>query len=176
MAGIDYFFIVVALLCILICTLKGFVDSFFDKAAPVAAIVAAFLFFRSFTFFISKFIANQLLCTIVSFLSIFVIVFIVVKIIQKTLGAIFEDKILGSLNHALGFLFGIVEAVAYIGLILFVISAQPFFDGSNLIGDSIFYKAFRSFLGIRFVPVWEKHSVQTTVACFGYLFSGVKLV
>ena len=161
MVVVDYIFLLITVLCVVVCTIKGFVDSFFDKAAPVLSVIAAILLYKNFTGLLSKFINNSLLCTIVTFLIVFVVVFIVIKILQKTIGKIFENKILGPLNRTLGFTFGLVEAAAIIALILFLLSAQPFFDASKILDGSFFFKVFRNILGEHFVPSWEKSSAVT---------------
>lgn len=166
MAGIDYFFLLIIIVCAIICMIKGFVDSFFDKAAPVLSVIAAVFLYRSFTGLMSKFITNSLLCTIVTFLIIFVVVFILIKILQKIIGHIFEEKILGSLNRTLGFAFGVVEALAIISLVLFLLSSQPFFDSSKLLNDSFFFNIFRKILGDKFIPSWEKTEAAVNVARF----------
>ena len=169
MAGIDYFFLLITAACVIICTIKGFVDSFFDKAAPVISVIAAVLFYRNFMVFLAKFIKNPLLCTVATFLSVFIIVFIIIKILQKAIGQIFENKILGPVNRMLGFAFGVVEALAIISLILFLISVQPFFDGSTLLENSIFFKIFRTILGEKYTPSWEKSATLTAAASFFHL-------
>lgn len=155
-AVIDYIFLGISLACIIICSVKGFVDSFFDKAAPVLSIIAAICFYRTFTPLMSKYISNQILCTVATFLAVFVVFFIVIKILQMTLGKIFEEKILDSLNHSLGFLFGIFEALAIIFLILILMTSQTFFNASSILDNSFFYRFFRIILGDHFIPAWDK--------------------
>ncbi len=170
-ATIDFFFFACILVCVIICTIKGFVDSFFDKAAPVVAIIAAVCFYKNFMGLMTKFISNQLLCSVATFLAVFVIVFVVIKILQNTIGKIFEEKILSSLNHTLGFIFGIAEAFAIIFFLLFLLSAQPFFDASKLLDGSFFYSIFHKILGDSFIPSWNS-GFKGSVAAFLNFFSG----
>ena len=61
-------------------------------------------------------------------------------------GKLFELNILNSLDRALGFFFGIVEGLAIVLLIMFLIVAQPFFNADSLIQNSFFYDIFGNFV------------------------------
>jgi len=156
MVAIDYFFIVVVILCAVICTAKGFVDSFFDKAAPVLSVIAAVFLHGSFSGLFAGFIKNHVICSVVSFLAVFIVAFLIIKVLQHSIGKIFEGKILGSLNRTVGFAFGLVEGIAIVSIVLFLLAAQPFFDASKLLKGSFFFSIFRKILGERFIPSWEK--------------------
>lgn len=144
---LDFIFFAIIALCIIVCSIKGFVDSLFDKAAPVLSLVASFLFFKTAMNTLFSFIPNPLMRTLASFLVIFVVVFIVVKIVQSLIGNIFDNKILGPLNHTLGFMFGIVEGLVIVGLILFLLTTQNLFNAGGILSGSFFNGIFQSVYG-----------------------------
>ena len=75
---------------------------------------------------------------IIAFLLIFVVVFLIIKLVQMIVSKVFEWSILKSLDRTLGFIFGIVEGAAVVCLIIFLLTAQPFFPVENLLYDSFY--------------------------------------
>jgi membrane protein required for colicin V production len=71
----------------------------------------------------------------------------VVKIVQSLIGNIFDNKILGPLNHTLGFMFGIVEGLVIVGLILFLLTTQNLFNAGGILSGSFFNGIFQSVYG-----------------------------
>ena len=57
---------------------------------------------------------------------------------------VFEWSILNSLDHTLGLLFGIVEGMAVVCLIIFILTAQPFFNAQKVFGDSFYFNIVNS--------------------------------
>ena len=57
---------------------------------------------------------------------------------KKCLTNCFESDIMKGLDRALGFIFGVVEGVVYVSLILVVLYAQPWFNVSGLLQNSFF--------------------------------------
>ena len=52
---------------------------------------------------------------------------------------VFEWSILKSLDRTLGFIFGIVEGLAVVCLIIFLLTSQPFFNPENILNGSFYY-------------------------------------
>lgn len=138
--GIVFFFAILGLI-------KGFVDMVFNKLAPILSIWGAILFYKILSVYLEPFIKQDVVRYILSFLIIFAGFFIVVKILQRIVSAVFRAVILSQLNRTLGFFMGIIEALAIIVLILFVLEIQPWFDLSALLEKSWFYTLFHSFIG-----------------------------
>ena len=57
---------------------------------------------------------------------------------------VFEWSILKSLDRTLGFIFGIVEGLALVCLIVFLLSAQPFFNTQTIFDGSFYYNIIQS--------------------------------
>ena len=139
------FFVVVAAFAIIACV-KGFVDELFDRGAPLVVVWIAIFSYRMLADRLLPYVHFPILAGIFGFLLLFIMVFLIVKVVQQLVGKIFEGKILGQLNRLLGFAFGIVEGLAIVALVLVILTAQPWFDVSPVLGGSIFHRMFQAFL------------------------------
>jgi membrane protein required for colicin V production len=75
---------------------------------------------------------------IIAFIALFLIVFIAIKILEAILKDIIEGIRLGRADRFLGILFGLVEGIIVVSLLLFVFSVQPLFDPEPLLTKSFF--------------------------------------
>jgi len=125
---------------------KGFVNNVFGKLALILAIVGACFFYDNAAQMIFSGIQNEVLRKVLGFLIVFVVVFLIVKAVQVVISKIFQLHILRSLDKTLGFFFGILEGLIFIGLIIFLLSVQPFFSVEGLFEDSFFYAFINSIL------------------------------
>ena len=139
-APIDIVFLLILLFFTVSAAARGLIKEFFGKAAFVAGIVAAVLCTPLLEPFVGDGIRNALFAKVVSFLLIFIIAFLVVKIVQEIVSRIFSGDILQGLDRALGFIFGIVEGLAVISLVIVALKVQPWFDTRPLFDSSIFYR------------------------------------
>ena len=137
---IDYVFISLILLMLIHGYIKGLIEELFSWAALVLAIwVAVFLNSAAAAFVREKWIPNiRVIPEIVAFIAVFLIVMIVVKLLEKVLKDVIEGANLGTANKVLGAVFGLIEGLAFTLLIVFVLSVQPLFDPSKILGDSVF--------------------------------------
>ncbi len=145
---IDCIFLVIMLIFAFGAMAKGFVDEFFGKAAWFLGIIGGYLFYPALSERLSSSINNTILVNIISFLIFFIIVFLIVKIVGAIVGKLFELNILNSLDHALGFFFGLIEGLAVVLLLMFILSVQPFFNMEGLFSNSIFYHIFGQFVSV----------------------------
>lgn len=119
--------------------IKGFIDNVFGKIAFIAGILLGYLFYKDIATGLLKDIKVPYAANIIAFLLIFVVTFLVIKLIQMIIAKVFEWSILKSLDRTLGFIFGIVEGMAVVCLIIFLLTAQPFFSPMNILGGSFYY-------------------------------------
>ena len=143
---IDVVFLVVILIFTIIGVIKGFIDNLFGKLSWILAILGAFFFYDRIATSLLAGIENKIIANILSFLLLFVVIFIVIKLLQVVLQKIFSGAILGSLDRALGFFFGVVEGLAIVTLVMFLLSNQPFFAIDNLSNNSFFFELFNKYL------------------------------
>ena len=143
-ATIDWIFSIIILIFAVSGLIKGFIDNVFGKIAFVAGILLAYLFYKDVATGLLKDIKIPVAANIISFLLIFVVTFLVIKIIQMIVAKVFEWSILKSLDRTLGFIFGIVEGLAVICLIVFLLTAQPFFNTQTLFEGSFYFNLIQS--------------------------------
>ena len=132
----DAVLLCIALLIVIRVTFKGFIAEFFSVAAFLVAIFAAFKFYPSLSVHVRAFGLSPVAACIAAFFIIFSAVFLAVKCIQHCAAAIFNNEILGSLDHALGFFLGVFEACIVLCLIIELLSIQPFFEPERLFESS----------------------------------------
>lgn len=143
---IDYIFGIVILIFAFVALIKGFVSEVFGKAAWVLGILCSVFFYANIAEMLLPSINNVILCNILSFLLVFVVVFIVIKLVGLILQKIFSFSILRSLDRALGLFFGIVEGLAVVWGIIFLLKVQPFVDVTGIMEGSFFYNLINQFL------------------------------
>ena len=136
---IDWIFSIIILIFAISGVIKGFIDNVFGKIAFVAGILLAYLFYKDIATGLLKDIKIPVAANVIAFLLIFVVTFLVIKIIQMIVAKVFEWSILKSLDRTLGFIFGIVEGLALVCLIVFLLSAQPFFNTQTIFDGSFYY-------------------------------------
>lgn len=146
LAIIDYIFIVVIILFAILGVVKGFIDNIFGKLSWIVGILGAFFFYDQVARNVLTGIKNVIAANILAFVILFVIIFLIIKMIQVIIGRLFECPVLNSLDRALGFFFGIVEGIAVVALIIFLLCNQPFFQIDNLFDGSFFFRLFNRFL------------------------------
>jgi membrane protein required for colicin V production len=119
---------------------KGFVEEFFSWAALVISIIAAvFLHPAGAAFIREKAMKDvRFVPEILAFVAIFIIVMLFFKMLERVLKDVIMGAKLGGINKLLGLIFGLLEGFALTALVLFVMSVQPVFDVSKILGDSIF--------------------------------------
>lgn len=141
---LDLIFVAIIILCIVAGIVKGFIDSVFDKAAPLVAVFGAFMLCRRVEVYLSPYIKNSIIALVASFLLVFIVLFIIVKIIQVIIGKLFDNEILNGLNRTLGFAFGLLESLALICIILWILQRFPFIDFKPYLANSFFFRLYQS--------------------------------
>ena len=145
MSGFSYLDIGLTILIVLLAVrsfTRGFVSEFFSLGAPVLGILGGFLFYRNGAEFIRTYYLKELkgLPEILAFVAIFLIVYIVCKILNKILNDVIEGMKLDSIDKILGGIFGILEGIVMVSLVLFILSIQPLFDASAVLENSFYGK------------------------------------
>ncbi len=138
-AVIDWVFSGIIIIFAIGGVIKGFIDNVFGKIAFIAGIVLAYFFYDDIAEKLLKDVKVEFAAKIISFLLIFVVTFLVIKIVQMIVAKVFEWSILKSLDRTLGFIFGMVEGGAVVCLIIFLLTAQPFFNAMNILDGSFYY-------------------------------------
>lgn len=137
---LDIVFLVVLLVFIISSAIKGFVGEIFGKLSFILGIFFAVVLNDKISVLLEKKITNEYLARILAFALVFIVVFVILKIVQVILQKVFEGKVLGSLDKALGILLGFLEGLVIISFVLYLMSVQPWFDFSEVLEQSFFYK------------------------------------
>ena len=143
---LDLVFLIIILSFAVIALIKGFVSELFGKGAPVLSVWIAILTYKLLLPSLECAIKIHILAVIVSFLIIFFVCYLILMIVKSILKKLVDNEILGGLNKFLGFVFGIIEGLALVLIILLLLSSQPWFDVSSLLEGSVFYRIFSPLL------------------------------
>jgi membrane protein required for colicin V production len=148
LALIDIIFLVLVVLFLIRGHIKGFIAELLSWASLVLGILAAVYLYKNGAVLIrTKMLQNvKYLPEIMAFLLIFLIVFLIIKILENILKEIINGVRLGGVDKFLGTLFGFIEGVALVSLILFILTIQPLFDASSLLQESIFAEVLLPFI------------------------------
>ncbi len=137
---IDIVFSIIVLLLAIIAAAHGFIKELFSKLAVILGIVVSVSFFGRLAPYIEQVIHNKAVATFVSFLLLFIATYLLVKIIQQLVGAAFRGEILRGLDRTLGFVFGALEGLIAVSIILILVNAQPWFPKlAESVTDGSFY-------------------------------------
>lgn len=145
---LDVIFIIIMFLFGIICTTKGFIKEVFGKGALVLGVWMAILFYKKLVPYVSRYVTIYIVSVAVSLLIIFLVVYLIMMILRQLVSSFFENEIFKTLDKALGFVFGLLEGLAVVAVILIVLSAQPWFDVSNLLDTSIIYRMLKGVIAI----------------------------
>lgn len=134
---LDTVLLLFSIIVIIKVTIRGFIDEFFSMAAFLLAIAVAFWFYRPLSLHTKVSGLSPAAMKLIAFFMMFIVVFIAVKLLQLLISAVFNNEILNSLDHALGFFLGVFEAYIVLIIIIAILQLQPFFNVDELIAHSI---------------------------------------
>jgi membrane protein required for colicin V production len=141
---LDTILFVLILLLVVRGTLRGFVKEMMAMASVTLGFLTALLLYKQGGAFVRTKILAELaiLPEIIAFLVLFLIVFILIKLVEAILQDIILGINLGGLDRFLGLVFGLLEGLVLVCLVLLVLSIQPLFDPAQILEQSIFAKFF----------------------------------
>jgi len=143
---IDWVFMVIILVFVVLALLKGFVNELFGKASWIVGIICAIFFYSKVALILNGKIANMIVCNILAFILIFIVSFLVLRIVGTIIHKVFTLSILRGLDKALGAMFGLIEGFAIVCFIMFIMTIQPFVDCYELLSDSFFYSIMNTYI------------------------------
>jgi membrane protein required for colicin V production len=150
MAVIDIIFLALIAILIIRCGLRGLIKEVMSMASVALGLFAAVSFYRQGAAFVRTKILEDVavLPELIAFVILLAIVFFAIKILEHIIQDIVSRIHLGGLDRALGLVFGLLEGLVLVRLILFVLSIQPLFDAESLLEHSVVVKLID--------PLWEK--------------------
>jgi membrane protein required for colicin V production len=137
---LDIICALLVLLFVLRCSMRGFVKELMSMAASTLGLLAGAFFYKDVAAFIrtKAMSETKLVPEILGFIVLFVIVFVVVRVVCVMLKEILEQMNMGGVDRFLGAVFGLVEGLAVVSLVLFLINIQPVIDREKILSGSIF--------------------------------------
>jgi len=117
---------------------RGFVTEVGSMAALILGFGIAIIFYKSLSILLSTQFGESMWNQLIAFLILFLLVYLLVKLVQRLLQNVVERLNLDRLDSALGFFLGIAEGLLVVGVVLFIINWQPFFDPKSILGSSFF--------------------------------------
>jgi membrane protein required for colicin V production len=136
-AFIDVLFLVIVLFISLHAAYQGLVREVFTKAAFILGLAGGLIFCGFLAGYLT-FVEQPFLRQTLSFVIIFVGLYLAVRVVQHFVAKVFSGDIMGGLNRALGFLWGVIEGLAVVTVILALLHAQPWFNIDAVFRGSFF--------------------------------------
>ncbi len=137
-AVIDLVFTLLIVAASLRGAIRGFITEIGMMAALIVGLGGALVFTKSFARLLGQYFGDSLWNQIIAFLVIFLLIYILVKLLESLLRNIVDRLNLERLDRALGLFLGLGEGVLLVGILLFLLNWQPFFEVDQLLGSSIF--------------------------------------
>jgi membrane protein required for colicin V production len=150
LSSMDIIFIILMLLLSLRCTLRGLIGELIPMASIILGLMGSIFFFKNGADFIRTkvFTEMTLLPEIIAFLGIFLVVFFAGKWLENMLMDIIQRIHLVGVNHFLGAIFGFIEGITLVTLIIFILGIQPLFNALPLLENSFFARLLLPLIGI----------------------------
>ncbi len=139
------------------CTMRGFVTEVLSFAAVILGILMALLFYDTGAALVGEYWKVSSWNPIISFLVIFLIVYLIIKIVEKAIDRLMEKIHLDKLDKALGLFLGLIEGILVSGIIVFLLTVQPFFEVQDALGSSYIANTL-----LFFIP-HVQHSIQEII-------------
>jgi membrane protein required for colicin V production len=137
---IDIIFIFLTFLLVIRCALRGFIAELMPIAAMVLGLLGALYLYKNGGIFLRGFFFRdvKMIPEILAFVILFGIIFGSIRILEHIIKDIVQRIKFEGVDRFLGFLFGFVEGLFLISLLLLILNIQPLFDEKPLLKESIF--------------------------------------
>ena len=122
-AIIDIVFAVLIVVLAIRGVIRGFVAEFGSVAALFVGFGGAIALYKSVAALLGRW---------------FLLLYLLVKALERLLAALFDKLALERLDRAIGFFLGLAEGLLLVGVLLFLLNWQPFFDSGGILRDSLF--------------------------------------
>jgi membrane protein required for colicin V production len=137
-AAIDIVFALLILVLAVRGAIRGFVAEFGSVAALFLGLGGAIALYKSVAVLIGKWFGTSLWNPLIALLVVFLLIYLLVKALERLLEALFDRLNLERLDRAIGLFLGLAEGLLLVGVLLFLLNWQPFFDTRGLLRDSLF--------------------------------------
>ena len=148
---LDIIFGILILIFVVRCALRGFLTEVLSMTSVIFGILTAISFYKRGAVFIRTKVFQDvpILPEILAFTAIFCIVFVVIKILESLLKDILDRVDLGGVDRFIGVLWGFIEGLVCVILVLFILNVQPLVEKESILEGSVFAQLL--------IPVIEQH-------------------
>ncbi|MBP7264059.1 MAG: CvpA family protein [Spirochaetia bacterium] len=137
MNTLDFVFAAIVLVAALRCFFRGIIEEVMSAAAMVGGLLAGVLLYRPVSAWVGGLLGlDGFWAALLGFAIGFIAVFVAVKLLESSLRTILDKLELESLDRGLGLLFGALEGVVVVAIILIALRYQPLFDVKELLDGS----------------------------------------
>lgn len=124
-------------------TITGFADAFSHRAGFLAGFFAALMFTKMLaSVLVASFALGLLLASLIAYVILFLSGYILMRIVGNLLDTALNVTGLRAVNGLLGFLWGVIEVMAFSAFILYILELQKVFDLSSVLDNSEFVLRF----------------------------------
>lgn len=123
---IDYTFIAIIALSVLISVMRGFVREVISLVVWAAAILVSFIFYRYLASLLVNVIHSDTVRVVVSFVGLFLATLILGMLINYLIGQLVSNTGLSGTDRILGIVFGLARGVLVVVLLMMLVSLTPF--------------------------------------------------
>lgn len=138
MNTLDIIFLVILGLTGLRCLIRGLIAELGSRLAIVAALLSGFLLYQPAGRLLSGVAELGIFAPVIGFAVAALLAFLIVWLVSRSLQTIVETVRLQFLDRILGFVFGLMEGLVIVIVILLILDYQTFFDTEALLSGSIF--------------------------------------
>lgn len=133
---LDWIFLAVIAILGIRCFVRGFVEELLSVAAYAVGLLAGLLLYKVGADILKTKLGLTVIPEVIAFAAFFVVGFLVVKIIEKLIHEGLEAAKLQSVDRIVGFVFGALEGLVVVSLVLVVMTVQPIFDVKKILEGS----------------------------------------
>jgi membrane protein required for colicin V production len=134
---LDIVFAIIVFFMLLRGLLRGALAELFSVGAIAMGIAVAVIFSGAAGAAVEEKLGARGWGRIIAFLGLFLVSYIVMKLAEKLLRGFVANVNLQNLDKALGFFLGLVEGIALLALIIFILRLQPVFDVDGILAGSL---------------------------------------
>jgi membrane protein required for colicin V production len=139
-AAVDLVFAALIVILAVRGAIRGFVAEFGSVAALFLGLGGAIALYKAVAALLGRWFGSSLWNPLIGFLVVFLLIYLVVKVLERLLAVLFDKLELERLDQAIGLFLGLAEGLLLVGVMLFLLNWQPFFDTRRLLGDSLFVR------------------------------------
>lgn len=155
MNTLDYVVFGIIAIAALRCWFRGIIGEVLSMAAVVGGLLAGIFFYQPAGAFISRLYPLGGFEVVAGFIAAFAIVFIVVKILERSVRSILENLNLDVLDRIFGLVFGALEGLIIVTIIIMILRYQPIIDVTSLLDGSLMARWLLPLVAERLPPALE---------------------